>query len=80
MVAPEAGDAGKPFVLEELLQGVEFHQGRLALHDTDAAGLDFEPLEGNALDELGHGTRAFQKYFITFSTAASCSKITPFSQ
>ena len=52
---PEAGDAGEFFVFEELLQGVELELGRVALQDADPAGLDFEPLEGDTLDELGHG-------------------------
>jgi hypothetical protein len=51
---PEAGDGGELFVVEKLFQRVELELGRVALEDADPAGLDFEPLEGDALDEPGH--------------------------
>jgi len=52
---PEAGEGGQLFGFEELLQGVELELGGVALADADAAGLDLEPLDGDAFDELGHG-------------------------
>ena len=54
---PKAGDGGELFVFEELPEVPEQELGRMAFEDADAAGLDFEPLDGDALDELGHGVK-----------------------
>src|SRR5690606_38067994 len=56
---PKAGDGGELLVLEQGPQRVDLEMRRTPLPHLDATSLDFIPLDGDALDKLGHG-RDFQ--------------------